>query len=131
VAVAQSVLFACGLRATEFVLFVLFLLDYFTVYEWQHQLQTFSTAEFLSRVIAGHHSSLPTDPKIASAFTDPNCEASKPFALIPYYDRIIYARDIVNDAEVSSILISFHIDIFFFITSLRFMWKSLPKVITF
>jgi hypothetical protein len=37
---------------------------------------------------------------------------SKSFILIAYYDRIIYARDIVNDAEVASILISFQIDIF-------------------
>jgi hypothetical protein len=32
--------------------------------------------------------------------------------LIAYYDRIIYARDVVNDAEVGSILIGFQIDIF-------------------
>lgn len=43
---------------------------------------------------------------------------SKSFIFIAYYDRIIYSHDIANDADVGSILISFQIDIFFFITSL-------------
>lgn len=54
---------------------------------------------------------------------------SKSVAFIAYYDHIIYAHDIVNDAEVGSILISSNIDIFFItpLVSLESVAKGVIK----